>query len=261
MRKPILTRRKKETAAFLELEQELGLTEFETSMLIPTTLANFQFYIEHLEKMLPACDSDDNASLIDGAVKEVCAISLEKTPPNLGKAYLQKIRDHITQSYIPEFSNFYNYYKNTPPTTPKEMLEFAQKAQFLCSPLIRLESRLFSYTFRGFPTIKDKKSGEQMYGLPQEIEIVTFPIKAGMEELALSAKALTESYEHWKQSRQDIINRYIDFVTKQKELKIVAAVNCFQILVIIFTIVLTVLSSEIIDFAHNLTISVTTALK
>jgi hypothetical protein len=77
-----------------------------------------------------------------------------------------------------------------------------------------------------------------------------------MEELALSARALTESYEHWKQSRQARINGYIDFVTKQKELKIVRAVNWFQVLVIIFTIVLTLCSSEVVEFVHDLTISV-----
>jgi hypothetical protein len=58
---------------FLKELEVPELTDFERDFLIPETIARIRFYKECFESLLPVCANEDNAVLIDGAVRKVVA--------------------------------------------------------------------------------------------------------------------------------------------------------------------------------------------
>ena len=246
---------KKSQELFKELEPT-ELNEFELEFLIPATLERLKYYKQRFEALLPLCDDEDTEILINGAVqKYVRSDLLGDTSDQLSPArhYLDRVKMQIKEYWIKEIDNFLKDYPDaTAIPNSKTFLRFAQRAQGICSSVVWCKSRLISYSLKGIPTIINRRTGEQAYDTPYDLEILTYPFETTLMEIESSASSLIESYSNWREGKRERRRDFVAFVKAQRELESAESLNRFQILVIVFTIVLTLTSSYIIDFTKEL---------
>ena len=253
---------------FLAELETSELSEFERGYLIPGTIARIQFYKDCFEKLLPICNNPDNALLIDGAVRKVVAADTNIDPsvptPQVGQQYLLGIKKQIQDYWIKDLGKFLAEFPNAAAVhDQKDMLKFAQTAQALASAIVSAKTKLLSFSLRAFPTIINRGTKEQEYGIPKEIEILAYPFQGVLVEMESSASSLIESFQNWRQNKMDVRKDYASFLIGQKQheyamqigekqLQATKELNRFQILVIVFTIVLTLTANELIEFFKQL---------
>ena len=173
--------------------------------------------------------------------------------PKAGQAYLHSAKESIKTHWIEELKDFLQKYPDPGSVqTSKQLFRLTQKAQQLAGSVVWCKTRLLSYSLRCFPIIIHKKSGETVCGLPNEIEIIIYPFLGVLSEMESSASSLIETLRDWGRSKRESRKEYISYLTTVEQTRSAKALNWFQILVILFTIVLTLASAELVNIAKSI---------
>lgn len=231
----------------------IELTDFERESLIPMIIDRTRFFLDSLQKLLPLCDNQDTALLIDAAVRQVVAnpqIDQAAQAPKAGQAYLAEAKANIQTYWITELSKFLEEFPDSSVIkNRKQLFRMTQKAQQLAGSITWCKTRLLSYSLRSFPIIINKRTGEGVSGPPNEIEIIIYPFLGVLNEMESSASSLIETLKEWGRSKREERKEYISYLTSFQQLRLAKVLNWFQILVIVFTVVLTLASGKLVDLA------------
>lgn len=264
---------------FITELESTELSDFERDHLIPATLDRMKFYKGYFEKLIPICDDVENATLIDGAVRQVVSdsnISPSVPTPKVGVQYLQGAKQQIINHWIKDLTEFLADYPDASKIPDqKEMLRFSQRALAMCASIVAAKTSLLSFSLRAYPTIINRVTQEQEYGVPKDIEILAYPFQGALLEMEKSAATLIESFQNWRQNKMEIRKDFAAFLIDQKQhesqvilgekqlesaiaigqkqLESAEALNRFQLLVIAFTVVLTLSANTLIEFFKDLT--------
>lgn len=142
----------------------IELTDFERESLIPMIIDRIRYFLESLQRLLPLCDNQDTALLIDAAVRKVVAnpqIDQAAEVPKAGQAYLAGAKESIQTYWIAELSKFLEEYpEGSVIKNRKQLFRVTQKSQQLAGSIAWCKTRLLSYSLRSFPIIINKRTGE-----------------------------------------------------------------------------------------------------
>ena len=237
------------------------LTDFEKNYLIPGILDRLKFYQEQFEKIIPICDDPKNGGLMDDAVRKALSSTREEerlVPPELGQAYLRGVKKQVTDIYIADISAVLKQFPSPKTVDDGEKLyQLIQQAQRIAEMVVGCVGGLFRYRLRAFPVMIVE--GRETWQRPSpEILIISYPFELILGEIEKSATSLKESLTQWAKGRQEMRKEYITYVTAVEQTRLARQLNWFQILVIIFAIVLALGSTRIIEFARELTVPTTT---
>ena len=247
----------KELEKLIDEIDNLPLDNFEKTYLIPRVIENLKFYRESFKKILPICDKEENALIINNTVRQFVLAETNTNPSNKvsepGKEYLEGVKKLIASDWLPEFDKILKEFPDANTVkSRKDLLKLAQLTQQVSAPLLWCRHKLLSYSLRFFVNIIKKESGDVVLGAPTEIEILAYPFKGILDEMETSVRSLDETMALWRQSRQTKQESYISYKTALEQTREARLLNIFQVLMIIFTIVLTINSNELMDFFKNL---------
>jgi hypothetical protein len=233
----------------------VDLNDFERESLIPRIIDCMRFYRESFNSLLPICDNPENALLIDAVVRQAVAnpaIDPSVPTPQAGQIYLAQAKQQIQTHWIAELDKFLADYPDPSAVkTGKDLFRLGQRAQQLAGSIVWCKTRLLSFSLRSFPVIINKRTGETMSGPSNEIEIIVYPFLGVLNELESSASSLIETLRDWGRSKKEARKDYVAYLTALEQIRLAKVLNWFQILVIIFAIVLTLSSNALIDLAKT----------
>lgn len=227
----------------------LDLSDFEKESLIPTIISRMKFYRECFEKLIPVCNSEENAFLVDAAVRKCVSspsIDSSETYPSAGKQYLESIKAQIQSYWIAELDKFLADYPDASAVADrKKLFFFIQRTQQLAGAIVWCKSRLLSYSLRGFPLLMNKHTGEVISGPPLEVEIILYPFLGAISEMESSAHSIISSVKDWSRARREERKDFINYLSAIQQSRAARYLCLFQALLIIFTVVFTLFASRL----------------
>ena len=240
---------------FLKIDS-VELTDFEKHYLIPGILNRLKFYQEQFEKIIPICDDPKNAALMDNAVLKALSSTPEEerlVAPGHGQAYLQGVKKQVTDTYIADISAVLKEFPS-PETVDdgRKFYRLIQQAQTIAEMVVGCVGSLFRYRLRAFPVMIVEGGRETWQRPSQEIVIISYPFELILGEIEKSAASLKESLTQWAKDRREMRKEYVVYMTAVEQTRLARRLNWFQILVIIFAVVLALGSAGIIRLAREL---------
>lgn len=234
------------------------LTDFEKKHLIPMIIDRLKHYLESFEGIVTVCNDVRQAELLDAPVREAVNLLAEefRDPfPNAGINYLKKIQHVIQTGYIHPLKQALERFPNSEAVkSGDDFFKLLQYCQALVSSIIASENRVITVHLKNFGVIRDPKTDQQIVLPPISVELISYPFLSILKEIISSAQTTHETLQNWRKDRNEWKKRFIDFEVAQKQIesaqeqvKLTKELNRFQLLVILFTITLTMLSAPLTE--------------
>lgn len=165
------------------------------------------------------CDQANLAIDLDARLKTIllpAIFNVNLPEPAVGQQYLDAVKVMIHSQYLDPIGRFltkYETFKNTP--SLDLIWKFLNEARFIFDVIVQTKNDPFTYHFKGFPSIKNLRTGEVIASEPQEIAITLKPFEVKINELVNVCQKSSDSIDLWVNKRRENKKELIQFAVNQ----------------------------------------------
>lgn len=234
----------------------IDLEEYELGTLGPEVWQRLDYINQTFIELLELCqhpkvEIDLNERL--KAVLPAYIFNLQTPEPQLAKDYLVQARKMISEQYLAPIKALKEKHKDVLRNNEsRPFISFLNEARFLFDSIVQTTDKPFTMHYKAMPSVKNLKTMEVLAKEPDEFSFVLLPFVTRLNEIATVCGATSNSIDHWAKQRQSMKINFLSYVkdmanvesTKSQE-KNSYYLNIFQVLVIVFTVCLIVITDRV----------------
>lgn len=196
---------------------------FEKEILIPAVNGRLEYLVSIFVEFQQICKEKDVATHIDAPLRLIVnpnKLNVQLPEPKVGEQYLSIIHKMLQDEYIEPIRKLMAKYPTQDIAKDIESLtNYLNDVNNVLISIPATKDKLFQYSLRSFPNIKEISSGKIILGPPSEISLILMPFQTRLEELVNVAQTTIDSIKAWAEQMRDQKKKHVEAIINLCQVK------------------------------------------